>query len=75
MGEAALPYDVVGLTNCTHRTLEIADEPAREASLAHELVHVAQDCEASGNRHPYEDEGHKGWMEAGISTMLWRLSQ
>jgi hypothetical protein len=56
---------VAGLTYCDLLTIELGTKDWDKSAYFHEVAHVAQ-C-------PFQDYGHTGWVDAGITDALHRL--
>ena len=54
------PFPLAGMTDCQARRIYVGNDPPADGALAHELAHVAQNCEP---RPPleYEDPDHSNW--------------
>lgn len=57
--------NVAGLTYCDLLTIELGTTDWDKSAYYHEVAHIAQ-C-------PYQDYGHAGWVDAGITDALHRL--
>lgn len=71
--------DVCGLALCQYRAVVIGTPPHdagwRRSTLAHELAHVVQGCEAFGDIDPGMDRMHADWQRTGINAALLAVQE